>query len=73
MSIPTQGQILHCISDQVQRDTCLDEQSANDYAAGLLAGYRVASCDPQAVRSEIEARNLARLCVDLDRRAAEVA
>lgn len=73
MPVPTDGQILHCISDQVQLDTCLEPDDANHYAGGLLTGYRLGKNDLTATLSLIEARGLARLAIEADRAESSAA
>lgn len=69
MPVPTEGQILHWISDQVQRDTCLDAEEANHYAGGLLTGYRLGQVERAPIATMIEAIGLARLAIETDRAA----
>lgn len=65
---PTEGQLLNWISDQVQADTDLTRQAANHYAGGLLTGWRLAKRESHSpISSELEARGLARLAIELDR------
>ncbi len=69
MSRPsTEGQLLNWISDQVQIDTDLPRDEANHFAGGLLTGWRLAKRESHdAIETEIEARGLARLAVELER------
>lgn len=64
---------LRWISDQIQRETCLDSEEANHYAGGLLTGWRMGLGVPDLVLDEPEARSLARDAVEADRQRMDAA
>lgn len=64
---------LRWISDQVQRETCLDREDANHYAGGLLTGWRMGRDVPDLCLGEAEARALAQNAVAADRLRVEAA